>query len=179
MFGLPLAGAAFHLTDQAFGLWAGTTIHAVPQVVAAGFAYSQSAGAMATLIKLVRVTFLAPFILVLALWHTRTRKATGKGEPINVRYSRLIPPFVWGFLALAALNTADLVPSLQFKYGTFPLLPALTNGGEILLTLSMAAMGLEVDLRQFLKVGGRAFAAGVSACLILCVVSLALIKAWF
>ncbi|HEY2019351.1 MAG TPA: putative sulfate exporter family transporter, partial [Bryobacteraceae bacterium] len=40
MFALPAAGGLLHLHDDAFGVWAGTTIHAVPQVVAAGFAYS-------------------------------------------------------------------------------------------------------------------------------------------
>src|SRR5262249_13194548 len=58
MFCFPVFGTLLHLSDNAFGVWAGTSIHAVPQVVAAAFAYSEPAGALATLVKLVRVTLL-------------------------------------------------------------------------------------------------------------------------
>src|SRR6266700_3556718 len=74
MFLLPLAGGVLKLSDEAFGVWAGSTIHAVPQVVAAAFAYSQKAGTLATLVKLVRVTLLAPFVIVLMLIYARRRK---------------------------------------------------------------------------------------------------------
>ena len=58
MFLFPLAGAMMGLGDQAYGVWAGTSIHAVPQVVAAAFAFSPGAGSIATLVKLVRVALL-------------------------------------------------------------------------------------------------------------------------
>lgn len=175
MFLLPLVGTALGLTDQAFGLWAGTSIHAVPQVVAAGFAFSQPAGALATLIKLVRVAMLAPFIFGLALWHAKT----SGGEKVTVHYSRLVPPFVWGFLALAALNTAGLIPVVQFRFGSYALLPLLTFASEILIALSMAAMGLEVNLVQFSRVGGRAALVALLASLALCGLSLLLIRVGF
>ncbi len=175
MFLLPLAGAGMHLSDQAFGLWAGTSIHAVPQVVAAGFAFSQPAGALATLIKLVRVAMLAPFIFGLALWHAKT----SGGEKVTVHYSRLVPPFVWGFLGLAALNTAGLIPVVQFRFGSYALLPALTFASEVLIALSMAAMGLEVNLVQFSRVGGKAALVGLLASLVLCGLSLLLIHTMF
>ena len=175
MFLLPLAGAGMHLSDQAFGLWAGTSIHAVPQVVAAGFAFSQPAGALATLIKLVRVAMLAPFIFWLALWHAKT----SGGEKVTVHYSRLVPPFVWGFLGLAALNTAGLIPVVQFRFGSYALLPALTFASEVLIALSMAAMGLEVNLVQFSRVGGKAALVGLLASLVLCGLSLLLIHTMF
>lgn len=175
MFLLPLAGAALGLGDQAFGLWAGTSIHAVPQVVAAGFAFSQPAGALATLIKLVRVAMLAPFIFGLALWHAKT----SGGEKVTVHYSRLVPPFVWGFLGLAALNTAGLIPVVQFRFGSYALLPLLTFASEILVALSMAAMGLEVNLVQFSRVGGRAALVALLASLFLCGLSLLLIRVGF
>ena len=175
MFLLPLVGTALGLTDQAFGLWAGTSIHAVPQVVAAGFAFSQPAGALATLIKLVRVAMLAPFIFGLALWHAKT----SGGEKVTVHYSRLVPPFVWGFLALAALNTAGLIRVVQFRFGSYALLPLLTFASEILIALSMAAMGLEVNFVQFSRVGGRAALVALLASLALCGLSLLLIRVGF
>src|SRR5262249_52984233 len=52
MFALPVAGGILKLPDDAFAVWSGSTIHAVPQVVAAAFAFSQKAGTLATLVKL-------------------------------------------------------------------------------------------------------------------------------
>ena len=171
VFALPLAGGLLRMGDEAFGVWAGTSIHAVPQVVATGFAYSQPAGALATLVKLVRVAMLAPFMFALGLWHARRQHAS---QP-RIHYTRLAPGFVWGFLALALLNTLNLLPVLQFRFASLPLSGLLTDAGEILLTLSMAAMGLEVDVRLFAKVGGRAMLAALGASLALCAVSLLLI----
>jgi len=172
MFVMPILGSLLNLSDQAFGVWAGTSIHAVPQVLAAAFSYSQQAGALATLVKLVRVALLAPLIFVLGIWHSRQ---AGAGQA-QIHYHRLVPAFVWGFLALAFLNTADLLPVLQFRFGAYSTSSLLTNVSELLLALSMAAMGLEVNIIQFSKVGGRAMLVGTLASLILLATSLLLIR---
>jgi uncharacterized integral membrane protein (TIGR00698 family) len=171
MFLLPAAGGLLHLSNEAFGVWAGTTIHAVPQVVAAGFAYSASAGALATLVKLVRVTMLAPLLFLIGLLQARR-----SGSSVAIRYSRLVPPFVYGFLALALCNTLGLFPVLQFRFGNWPLADLLANLGEVLLAVSMAAMGLEVNIRFLAHTGGRAVLTGAAASLVLCVTSLLLIR---
>ncbi|HEV2690971.1 MAG TPA: putative sulfate exporter family transporter, partial [Bryobacteraceae bacterium] len=98
MFALPPLGAFLHATPLAFGVWAGVTVHAVPQAITTGFAYSAQSGTLATLVKLARVTLLAPFLVVLALLAPRH-------ERVRVGYATLLPRFIWGFLALAALNT--------------------------------------------------------------------------
>jgi uncharacterized integral membrane protein (TIGR00698 family) len=172
MFALPVLGSLLHLSDQSFGVWAGTSIHAVPQVLAAAFSYSQPAGAVATLVKLVRVALLAPLIFFLGIWHSRQAGA-GRAQ---IHYHRLVPAFVWGFLVLAALNTADLLPVLQFRFGAYSTSNLLTNASELLLAISMAAMGLEVNIVQFSKVGGRAMLVGTLAGLILLATSLLLIR---
>lgn len=171
MFLLPALGGMLHMRDDAFGVWAGTTIHAVPQVVAAGFAYSPQAGSVATLVKLVRVTLLAPFIFALGFLHARRR-----GSTVAIQYARLVPKFVYGFLALALCNTLNLFPILQFRFGSIALSDLLTNLGELLLTLSMAAMGLEVNVRFLARTGGSAVLTGAVASVILCMVSLLLIR---
>jgi uncharacterized integral membrane protein (TIGR00698 family) len=179
MFLFPLAGTMLGLGDQAYGVWAGTSIHAVPQVVAAAFAYSPGAGSIATLVKLVRVALLAPFTFVLAIAYARRKRSSG----IRVSYSRLVPPFFWGFLAAALMNTLGLIPALEFH----PIWQAssslsvstaglLVDAGSFLLTLAMAAMGLEVDIHFLARVGGRALLTGVVSCLALCAASLILIR---
>ena len=171
MFLLPAIGGLLHLKDDAFGVWAGTSIHAVPQVVAAGFAYSASAGALATLVKLVRVTLLAPFLFVVGYLYARR-----KGSTVAIPYARLVPTFVYGFLALSLLNTVGALPVLQFRFGSWALADILTNLGEWMLTLSMAAMGLEVNVRFLAHTGWRAVVTGAAASLVLCAASLALIR---
>ncbi|MEK6676191.1 MAG: putative sulfate exporter family transporter [Planctomycetota bacterium] len=187
MFAWPVLGRQFELAPDAFGIWCGTSIHAVPQVVAAGFAYGPDAGAVATLVKLVRVTLLAPLVFVLALIHSKhTTESESSSRALSVHYARLVPWFVWGFLALATLNTLGLIPALQFptrgfwswaatESATINLGTMLTTLGELLLTLAMVAIGLDVNLKEIGGVGGRAVVAGLLSTATLGAASLILI----
>jgi uncharacterized membrane protein YadS len=139
--------------------------------VAAGFAYSAPAGALATLVKLVRVTLLAPLLFIVGFLHARR-----SGSAVAIQYSRLVPPFVFGFMALALCNTLGLFPVLQFRFGNYPLADVLANLGELMLTVSMAAMGLEVNVRFLAQTGGRAVLTGAAATVVLCVTSLLMIR---
>lgn len=172
MFALPFVGGPLGLHDEGFGILAGSTIHAVPQAVAAGFAFSVKAGGLATLVKLVRVALLAPLLLVLAVTHARKRK-----DGVTVHYSRLVPPFLWGFFGLFVLNSLGWLPVLQFASGySVPLASVLAEAGNLLLTLSMAAMGLEVNVRVLANAGGSALAVGAGASLAACAVVVALVR---
>src|SRR5258706_5930120 len=173
MFVSPFAGGLIGFNDEGYGVWAGTTLHAVPQAVAAGFAFSAKAGGLATLVKLVRVALLAPMLLVLPLVHARSRKGG-----VTVHYARLVPPFLWGFFGLFLLNSLGWLPVLQFQSGySVGLASVLAEAGNILLTLSMAAMGLEVNLKLLARVGGASLVAGAAASLAACAVTWALIRA--
>jgi uncharacterized integral membrane protein (TIGR00698 family) len=168
MFTAPVAGRLLGLPDSSFGVWAGASIHTVPQVVAAGFAFSQPAGSLATLIKLVRVSLLAPLVVVLAAFHARQNNVT-------VHYARLIPKFAWGFLALALLNTFQLFPTLvwgEFSVAVSNLLMEASNLG---LTVALASIGLEVNVRMLARVGLAALLTGAAASILLCVTTLGLI----
>ncbi len=172
MFVSPFLGGLLGMTDLGYGVWAGSTLHAVPQAVAAGFAFSERAGGMATLVKLVRVALLAPLLLVLAYGYARTRK-----DRMTIHYGRLVPPFLWGFFALFLMNSMGLLPVLQFHSGySANLADVLAEVGSILLTVSMAAMGLEVNLKTLVKVGGTAMIVGAATCAVACAVSWTLIK---
>jgi uncharacterized integral membrane protein (TIGR00698 family) len=172
MLSWPAIGSALAMSDASFGVWTGASIHAVPQVVAAGFAFSADAGTMATLVKLVRVSLLAPLVFVFAFLYAKQRLAASAGEEaVRVRYARLVPWFVWGFLALAACNTLGLLPTLSFDLAV-PLAsatqpahvaigPLLTRTATLLLTIAMAAIGLELNIRQLAGVGARAIVVGL------------------
>ena len=171
MLALPVIGGRIGMTNDRFGVWAGATVHAVPQAVTTGFAFGGKAGSIATLVKLVRVTLLAPFILLVALLFTKRK------DGVKVRVSKLLPPFIYGFGALGVINTLGLLPELTFKVlgtgaaSTFALAKILAEAGNLLLTLSMAAMGLEVNLRFLIRTGGPALATGALASVAQCLVT--------
>ncbi|GIK16188.1 MAG: hypothetical protein BroJett003_11520 [Planctomycetota bacterium] len=182
MLACPMVGFSLHLTDDQYGAWSGTAIHAVPQVVAAGAAFSTKAAAIATLVKLVRVAMLAPLVCVLAMLAARrARGMAGESGAVTVHYARLIPWFVWGFLAMSVLSSLGLIPKLAFPSDgvlgdaqTLSLLRVFKEAGSLLLAAAMAAIGLELSVAGMIHVGRRVFLCGLGASIALAVVSLVL-----
>ncbi len=187
MLVLPVIGTMIDITQSSFGIWAGTSVHAVPQAVAAGYAYGLEAGTMATLAKLVRVALLAPLVCVLAIFYARRHShPTDTNTPVVIHYARLVPWFVWGFAAMAILGTLGLIPTLMFSptdsvrsWGmpdTVSLTMIAAWCGKMLLIWAMAAIGLEVNVRVLGGVSGKAILCGLGASVVLGVVSLILVQ---
>jgi uncharacterized integral membrane protein (TIGR00698 family) len=88
MFLYPLLYPYLALTEQAYGIFVGSTVHEVAQVVVAGEAISDEAARSAVVVKMLRVMMLVPFLLLLSR-HLCTRELveTGKRPPIAVRGS--------------------------------------------------------------------------------------------
>ena len=125
--------------DVTAGAFIGATVHDVAQVVGAGFSISDTAGETSTLVKLIRVSFLAPVVVIIALvWRQSEAETDGHRPPI-------IPGFVLGFLALATLNSFGLIPPV---IGGF--LAALSSWA---LLTAIAAVGMKTDLKNVLQVG--------------------------
>ena len=138
------------------GLFIGATIHDVAQVVGAGFSISDQTGETATLVKLIRVTMLAPVVVCFSL-AIRARglaedAAGGKRPP-------LIPAFVLAFLALAAVNSLGLIPKVVSTQ--------LGNLSRWALLVAIAAVGIRTSLRTVLEVGGQAISLIVAETLFL------------
>lgn len=136
---LPLLIGLLGLSFYQYGVLAGMTVYAVPQVLAATFPVSTLSGQVGTLVKLVRVLFLGPVVCFLALRHPRT----GRGRRFTL--GRFVPWFILGFLAVGGLRSTDLLaPGLAA-----PMLEA----SHWLTLVAMAALGLEVDVRRLRGVG--------------------------
>ncbi|MBL8218763.1 MAG: YeiH family putative sulfate export transporter [Bryobacterales bacterium] len=162
MFVLPPLGKALGLTPNAFGVWAGLAIHQTPQVVAAGFTFGPEAGQAATLVKLARVSLLAPLVLMLGLMHHKRRK---------LGVSDFLPPMVLGFLMLALAHSLGWIPSIDVKFPDRPVLgldiPALAKEiSAVAIAMGMAAVGLETSIRSLKKIGPRPILAGVMLTLV-------------
>ncbi|MDE2560935.1 MAG: putative sulfate exporter family transporter [Sphingomonadales bacterium] len=158
---LPVLGLWLGLAGHAYGAFAGLTVYAVPQVLAAAAPMGALALQSGTLVKLVRVLMLGPVCMVLAfvapfLPHTRAPEgeAVAGGEERRSGLpplSRLMPWFIIGFLAMMALRSFGLIPQ--------PLLTPLATVSTALTVLSMAALGLGVDVRTVARAGVKVTAA--------------------
>jgi uncharacterized integral membrane protein (TIGR00698 family) len=198
MLTLPIIAAALGLDAATFGLWAGTSVQAVPQVIAAGFAHSPEAAELATLVKLARVTMIVPLVLIAAVVMARMnrpqlhaderrleRELNSDAElqairvhPRSSAVLKLVPWFIWGFVALAILATlfhSEALPDAVREPGLMTL-NILKAAGAILLTLSMAAIGLEVNLRELAGVGGKAVLLGLLCSITLAAASLGIVR---
>ncbi|MEE9281940.1 MAG: putative sulfate exporter family transporter [Myxococcota bacterium] len=184
MFALPLAGHLLAMDQTSFGVWAGLTIHQTPQVVAAGFTYGPEAGGVATLVKLVRLSLLAPAVFVIGLVYTRARGTGGGGS--RLRTWQLVPGFVVGLFALVALRTLGLLPDLTLSVAEDSLLGArelqlssvgvAASASKLCIVVAMAGVGLETKLAALRETGLRPLLAALAAALVLIVASLAAIR---
>lgn len=140
----PIVTSALGFDPYTAGLFIGATVHDVAQVVGAGFSISESAGETSTLVKLIRVSLLAPVVVLIALWwRTSEADLAGKRPP-------LVPPFVVGFLVLAALNSLGAIPAALGQF--------LATLSSWALLAAIAAVGMKTDLRNVVQVGGGAIA---------------------
>ena len=158
---LPLLMPLLSLSALQYGVFAGLTVYAVPQVLAATGAVSLTSAHVGTLVKLVRVLMLGPVVLLLSLFGPQQHKQ-------RPALSQLLPWFILGFLLLMALRSFNLVPLALLK-------PAQLSSNA-LTNMSMAALGLGVDARSVLRAGGRVAMVVVLSLLVLSAISFALIK---
>src|SRR6478609_7048139 len=102
VLGLPLLIPLLGLTATQYGILAGLTVYAVPQVLAATVPAGIVSTQIGTLVKLVRVLMLGPIVVGLSLFMARRRKQQASGtKAIPVSPFKLVPWFIVGFLVLA------------------------------------------------------------------------------
>ena len=163
---LPLIGAALHLSQMVYGVWVGLSIHQMPQVIAAGFAYGTSAGDSATVIKLARICLLAPVVVGASLWIARRE---GGSTRLSARLLlKSIPVFVIGFILMVVVCSIGLLPNVAVDWPKLPLLndrqlhlslrDLAVNAATFLLALGMAGVGWETRVASLLKAGWKPMA---------------------
>jgi uncharacterized integral membrane protein (TIGR00698 family) len=152
------------LSEYQYGVLAGLTVYAVPQVLAATLPVSVLSGQIGTLVKLTRVLMLGPVVLGLSL----AMRRRGASPRTRIAYGRLVPWFIVGFLALAGLRAAGAVP--------LPVVEGARTVSGALTVLAMAALGLGVDVRVLRRVGGAVTATSTGALLLLLGISLLLLR---
>ncbi|PUA16898.1 YeiH family putative sulfate export transporter [Glaciimonas sp. PCH181] len=140
----------------AFGVYTGSTVHEVAQVVAAARAISPEAANTAVIAKMVRVMMLAPFLMLLSAYISRRPTAAAKDStkessgsaPINGGKAALaVPWFAFGFVAVVGLNSMAWVP--------MHVTAVITDFDSVLLAMAMAALGLTTHFSALRQAGVR------------------------
>lgn len=169
MFLYPIAfstGLIPALDSNGMGFFMGATLHEVANVAGAAEmakemtngAFSQSAANLAVIIKMMRVILLVPFLLLIAYFAAKENATQSTAQKMSKKIA--IPYFAFLFLGVIILNTFLSAHKDTLLLGTFSV-QSLIEIGRFLCTLcivfAMAALGLQIDFKKFLKLGGKAF----------------------
>ena len=164
MLALPPVAAALGLSDHQFGTWVGASIHDVAQVVAAGSVGGPEVLAVAIVVKLTRVSLLAPVVAGVNI--SRHRRSTSGQSPERAapKGPPIIPLFVAGFLAMVLVRTTGWLPPAALEQGR------LLEG--LALTAALVGLGSGVKVSALRTLGAAPLVLGALAWAIVAVVSL-------
>jgi uncharacterized membrane protein YadS len=161
---LPALKPLADLNDEQYGILAGLSVYAVPQVLAATFPVSTVSGQIGTLVKLTRVLLLGPIVALFAVLYRDQESSAKNGFSLR----RYVPWFVTGFIATALLRTIGVIPDDLGGHAQ--------DASRLLTIAAMAALGFGVDIRVIRKSGGRVAAVVLSLLIMLVVIGLVLIR---
>jgi uncharacterized integral membrane protein (TIGR00698 family) len=161
LFAFPVIGAALHLTQNQFGLWAALAIHDTSSVVGASAKYGSQALVIGTTVKLARAMWIIPVSLAVAMYlRGNWRRTNDQGRS---KFSMKMPWFILWFCVASLLRT--YTPQLTPTYD------ALTHLGRTGLTATLFLIGTGLSRRTLQQVGFRPFVQGVVLWLIVASVS--------
>ncbi|TCZ78832.1 YeiH family putative sulfate export transporter [Paenibacillus albiflavus] len=142
------------LSPEAYGIFSGSTLHEIAHVIAAADPGGKSAVDLAVIIKLTRVALLIPVTILIGIWASRwERSETEHENRKKPSLVSIIPWFIFGFLAMAAINSLGIF-SAAFANQVVLL-------AYMLMAMAMAGLGLNVDLGAFKRMGLSTFTAGL------------------
>lgn len=144
MFLYPVLYPYLGLSEHAFGVFIGSTVHEVAQVVAAGNAVGPVAAKAAVVEKMVRVMMLAPFLMLLSWWmQRRAHEKQPAGSPGKARSA--LPWFAVWFVVVVGVNSLGIVPAAAADM--------LVQISTVLLAMAMAALGLRTHVSAIRQAG--------------------------
>lgn len=163
----PIVGRLLVLSDQFFGYWSGTSINDTSSVVAASFAFSESAGEIATMVKLTRTLAIIPTVLIFSIiyFNKKLKKPDKRKEKVSVQ--GLIPWFIVLFVIMAGLNTIGVI--------TADISGLMRTISRFLMVVALAAIGLKTDIKMFVRTGWKPFIHAMVLSSLVVVVSFAVV----
>ena len=166
LFAYPAIGHFLHMSDRAFGLWAGLAVDNTAEAAAAGAIYSDAAGKIAVLTKGTRNATIGFVVLAYAVyWASKgqAQRVTSKAKFLWQKF----PKFVIGFLVISLLATFQAFRPAQVT--------SIANLSRWAFLLTFAGVGLKTDFREIKKQGMRPFLVGALAELTITAVTLGMV----
>lgn len=150
----PIMGRALGMTDEAFGIWAGTAVNDTSSVVATGYAFSEGAGDFATMVKLTRTLSIIPTVITFAFIQLRLKKKEAMAQSrnsddlkANFSIKKIFPWFILGFVAMSVVASVFTIPEVVVT-GT-------KSVSKFLMVSALAAIGLNTSFKNLKKSGIR------------------------
>ena len=166
LFLFPVVGHMLHLSDRAYGLWAGLAVDNTAEATAAGALYSDAAGKVAVLAKTCRNATIGFIVLGYAIyWASKGQAAAVENKAAFLW--RKFPKFILGFLLISLLATVG--------FFTKPQLTAVGNLSRWAFLLTFAGVGLRTNLRELGKQGARPFIVGAVGEIVIALITLGLV----
>lgn len=133
----PIMGAYFMMSDLGFGLWAGTAINDTSSVVAAGYAFSDTAGSFAVIVKLTRTLSIIPTVLIFSFIHAKlnTSNTTNK-----ISIKNIFPFFILGFLLMVIINSTGLIPITFSNH--------VNTLSKFFMVMALGAIGMKTNFKS-------------------------------
>lgn len=142
----PILGQAIGMSDEAFGIWAGTAVNDTSSVVATGYAFSEAAGDFATMVKLTRTLSIIPTVLVFAIISMRVKKKSGvRDGAVKVKIGKIFPWFILGFLAMSLAASIFDVPAF--------VVTSSKSISKFLMVCALGAIGFNTSFDKMKKSG--------------------------
>lgn len=167
----PIMGRAMGMSDEAFGLWAGTAVNDTSSVVATGYAFSEAAGDFATMVKLTRTLCIIPTVVIFAFINLNIKRKEAKNQGLdeselkaNFSIKKIFPWFILGFVLMSIIASIFSIPEV-----------VVTNTKTIskfLMVSALAAIGLNTSFSSIKKSGIRPMVHGFIISALVVVVAL-------
>jgi len=170
IFVLPALGHLMNMSNIRFGMWAGSSVHDVAQVVASATAYSPHSLAPAVIVKLTRVVLLAPLVAIYGYRHSQTQKHEIPHEHPHTGAQRvsLLPMFIVLFLVAISIRTTGALSS--------DLLANLKQIEKTLLALALVGLGAGVNIKKLRLLGSRPIILGLCSWALVLITSVVTIR---
>jgi uncharacterized integral membrane protein (TIGR00698 family) len=166
LFTFPLIGHLLHLSDRAYGIWAGLAVDNTAEATAAGALYSDAASKLAVLVKSTRNATIGFVVLAYAIYWASRGQAQVVGNKAAFLWQKF-PKFVLGFLAISLLATYAFFSKEQTS--------ALANLSRWAFLLTFAGVGLRTNFSELRNQGLRPFLVGAIGEVVIAAFTLALV----
>lgn len=162
----PIAGHYFGMSDMGFGLWAGTAVNDTSSVVAAGYAFSDAAGAYAMIVKLTRTLSILPTVVIFSFINERLnakKNHTGNQAHKKVNLRKVFPYFILMFLLMVAIKSTGVIPDAISN--------EVASLSKFFMIMSLGAIGLKTNFKEVAKSGFKPMLHGFIISALVVVVS--------